>query len=166
MTKKAKLHMSMLRAAYLNGNQLALFEALNILMGHRPYRIDEQLETKVADVPVWILQALREMVVFRIENEKRNKVGAKPQDRMKLLASKAKGIAKDELAKGKNKLGLYELAQQILIEKMGEGLQPETIKKYASEFEREDKKHENLGKYLVLSEEDDAIYNAVKEGIN
>lgn len=158
--------MSFLRAAYLNGNYLAVFEALNITMDYLPYEIDSPEDQSVKEVPVWILQALREMVVFRVENEKRNTVGAKPQDRMKLLASIAKGMAQEEKTKIKNKLPLYELAHEILIEKFGEGLQPESIKKYAAEFDREDRKFENLGKYLSLFDEDAKIYQAVKEGIN
>ena len=154
----------MLRAAYLNQSSLAVFEALNIVMNYLPYGIDDSNSAEIDAVPVWLLQALREMAVFSIENETQDKTGAKPKDYMKYLAYIAKSKAENDKNNTNEKFLKYDRAQDHLIE-MGEGLQPETIKKYAAEFEKEDRKFDSIGKYFTLTDKDMEIYEAVKEGI-
>lgn len=134
-----------------------------------PYAMDNPTEAKIDNVPVWLLQALRETVVFQIENEKGEKPGAKPDDRMKYLASIAMEKAEIEKKATNTKMPKYKIAQKHLID-MGEGLQPETIKKYAARFNKENQQLSHFGKYFGMSKEDQSILEAViaeiKKGID
>ena len=180
MNKKSKLELSLLRAAYLNDNPFAVFEALNIVMDYRPYGIDDDSNSVVDEVPVWLLQALRETAVYRLDNPKKlmtNNNGKLQAQSGKNNDEKSKTkkhqnefhchLAVTQAAGEGNKYGKrlkgdekLERAKQIL-EGNNLNLSINAIKKYSERFAREDKKLMNLGNYFFMTEKDKAIYDAV-----
>jgi len=164
MTNRKDPELSFLRSAYLNGSVLAIFEALNKCMEHIPYDLDLVEDDQSYLIPSWLLQAFREMVVFRIESKKDKKSGPEENLRLKFLTALAKEMAEHDKKLDPN-VKLYERAQDHLIE-MGEGLQPETIKKYAAIFNGNEKKLSDLGKNFILNEVDQKIYNDVQGCMN
>lgn len=153
--------MSLLHAAYLNGSYLALFEALNICMDGAPYRFDEREGMKVDAIPVWLLQAFREIIVFKVENSKKSTAGRNKQDQNKYLCYLALSTADNERSKKDFKLDRFEHAKEVLANQFNLHLGRDTIKKYVQEFKREDRKLESLGKYLYLGAADQKIYDSI-----
>lgn len=163
MTNSSKIS-PLLRPAYLNGNYRAVFEALNISMKYLPYALDNDDTETVDGLPVWVLQALREALVIVIENQRTKNLGPKPQDHMKFLANYAKGLAEQDKKHSKGKVKLYDRAQDYVVAQ-GQGMGPETIKKYATEFRIEDLKEENFGKYFGMGLEDQAIFEDISDSL-
>jgi hypothetical protein len=159
------LKFSFLQAEYLNGRTEAVFEALNLCLNYRPYGINDDSKEVVDEIPIWLLQALREAVVFQIENDTPNKTGPKKTYELRYEAYMAKERAKSLKIEGKSDLLVDDLAKEILSQN-GINLASGTVKKYASDFVNEDLNLGNVGKYSFLSNEDQKIFEAIVRGMN
>jgi len=181
MKNENTLRLGFLRAAYLNDNPYAIFMALNIIMDYQPYGIDDDSHAVIAEVPVWLLQALRETVVHRLDNPKslmtKSKSGEKQvqtgknnneksktekyrKDLICYLAAEQAGTEVDmngKKLKGEKK---FERAKQIL-EGQNLHLSIDAIKKYSKRHSRQDMKSMNFGNSLFMEPEDEAIYHNV-----